>query len=316
MISLNKFYNVKNQKSIKEEYIKTKIEDSYQEQLADYIFLQKKVTSIRKMLPHKSQLSTLDYTKLNKYYNFCKSIIISKKLNKDDDMNRIKQKSSNKKRINDKLEKRLYLSNPFLKKIFLSNEENNNNLNITSLNTENKKESSRYQSAFLRYNNLRNKKRIIDLKNNYINIKSKNDLYKLPKQIKNKYKYNLTNLKTNFIKRNYQIKDKLTKFDEYAKYFMRGLSLSEEQNAYYQKCKKIDISSDDNYNRNMQFDKINSLDYKKNKNKLNKRIRTEISKNVKNSDVKNDLQHNNKGVIFKYSLKNLIKTENPIKILL
>jgi len=315
MINLTNFYNVKNQKRIKEEYIKTKIEDSYQDQLTDYIFLQKKVNSIRNILPHKTQLSTLDYTKLNKYYNFCKSIIISKKLNKEDNMNWIKQNLSHKKRINDNLEKKLYLSNPILKKIFLSHEEDNN-INMTQLNTENKKEGSRYQSSFHRDNNLRNKKGIINLKNTYINFRPKNDLYKLPNQIKNKYKYNLTNIKNNSIKRNYQLKDKMTNFDKFAKYFMRGLSLSEEQNAYYQKCKKIDMSFGENNNMNMKFEKINSFDSKKNKNKLNTRIKTEINKNINNSEYKINSNHKNKCPMFKYSLKNLIKTENPIKILL
>ena len=316
MINLTNFYNVKNQKLLKEEYIKSKIEDSYQDQLTDYIFLQKKVNLIRNILPHKSQLSTLDYTKLNKYYNFCKSIIISKKKNKEDDMNWINKNLSHKKRINNNLDKKLYLSNPVLKKIFLSHEEDNNNINMTELNTEYKKDSSRYQSSFHRNNYLRNKRGVIDLKSTYINFRPKNDLYKLPNQIKNKYKYNLTNLKNNSIKRNYQIKDKMTKFDKFAKYFMRGLSLSEEQNAYYQKCKKIYMSFGDNNNMNMKLERINSFDSKTNKNKINTRIKREINKNINNSEYKNNSHRNKKAAMFKYSLKNLIKTENPIKILL
>jgi len=75
MFNLNQLNNVNDSKSIKEEIIKSKIGDSYQVQLTDYIFLQNKVNSIINILTHKPQLTTLDYTKLNRYYNFSKSII-------------------------------------------------------------------------------------------------------------------------------------------------------------------------------------------------------------------------------------------------
>ena len=306
MFDLKALNNIKNSSLLKEEIIKSKIEDNYQVQLTDYIILQKKVNSIKNILIHKPGLSALDYTKLNKFFNFSKSIIMSKKLNKNDDPNYPMYKSSDKKRIKDKLDKKLYLSNPILKKIFLSNESEEEKM--CQLNTDSNV-SKRYPSAFNRYSNLnQNKKTNLKIKSNYIYRRPKDNLYKLPQQIKNKYSYNLTDLKNNTIKRNYQLKEKMSQFDKFAKYFIRGLSLSEEQNNLYQKCKHTDLSLDDNKSKKTRYVKMNVIN-----DKFDKRLSLEV---FKKRFIHKKKEKNINGALFKYSLRNLLKAENPIKILL
>ena len=306
MFDLKALNNIKKPSLLKEEIIKSKIEDNYQVQLTDYIILQKKVNSIKNILIHKPGLSALDYTKLNKFFNFSKSIIMSKKLNKNDDSNYPMYKSSDKKRIKDKLDKKLYLSNPILKKIFLSNESEEEKM--SQLNTDSNV-SKRYPSAFNRYSNLnQNKKTNLKIKSNYIYRRPKDNLYKLPQQIKNKYSYNLTDLKNNTIKRNYQLKEKMSQFDKFAKYFIRGLSLSEEQNNLYQKCKHTDLSLDDNKRKKTRYVKMNVIN-----DKFDKRLSLEV---FKKRFIPKKKEKNINGALFKYSLRNLLKAENPIKILL
>lgn len=306
MFDLKALNNIKNPALLKEEIIKSKIEDNYQVQLTDYIILQKKVNSIKNLLIHKPDLSELDYTKLNKFFNFSKSIIMSKKLNKNDDSNYLIHKSSGKKRIKDKFDKKLYLSNPILKKIFLSKEEDEEKM--SQLNTDSNI-SKRYLSAFNRYNNLNhNKKTNLKVKSNYIYKRPKDNLYKLPQQIKNKYSYNLTDLKNNTIKRNYLIKEKMSHFDKFAKYFIRGLSLSEEQNNLYQKCKNTDLSLDENKRKKTRYVNMNVIN-----DKFDKRLSLEA---FKKRFISTKKEKNINGALFKYSLRNLLKAENPIKILL
>ena len=231
---------------------------------------------------------------------------MSKKLNKNDDSNYPMYKSSDKKRIKDKLDKKLYLSNPILKKIFLLNESEEEKM--SQLNTDSNV-SKRYPSAFNRYSNLnQNKKTNLKIKSNYIYRRPKDNLYKLPQQIKNKYSYNLTDLKNNTIKRNYQLKEKMSQFDKFAKYFIRGLSLSEEQNNLYQKCKHTDLSLDDNKSKKTRYVKMNVIN-----DKFDKRLSLEV---FKKRFIHKKKEKNINGALFKYSLRNLLKAENPIKILL
>ena len=49
MFNLNTLNNIKNPELIKDEIIKSKIEDNYKEQLTDYIILQKKVNYIKNL---------------------------------------------------------------------------------------------------------------------------------------------------------------------------------------------------------------------------------------------------------------------------
>ena len=306
MFNLNTLNNIKNPELIKDEIIKSKIEDNYKEQLTDYIILQKKVNYIKNLLLHKPRLSALDYTKLNTLYNFSKSIIMSKKSKKNDDLDYSIYKSTDKKRMNNNFGKKFYLSNPILKKIFLSKDED---IKLSLLNTESSVSNKRNQSASQRDENLNHKNINFIFKSNYIYTRPKDNLYKLPKQIKNKYHYNLTDLKNNTIKRNYQLKETMSKFDKYAKNFMRGLSLSEEQNALYQKCKHTDLSLDEDKKKKTKYVKMNLLS-----NKIDKRFSVDvINKKSLNSEKK---EKNINGALFKYSLKNLLKAENPIKILL
>ncbi len=312
MKKLNEMNN--KSKLLKEEIIKSKIEDNYQVQLTDYIYLQNKLESIKNLLIHKPQLSTLDYTKLNKFYNFSKSIIMPKKFNNNDEIDIIKQKTTHKKNSNDNFDKKLYLSNPILKKLFLSigedNMKNNNNDNIIP--------NSRNKSAFIRYNpNLNNKNGMKNLKTIYANFRPKNDLYKLPKQIKNKFIYNLTDIQNNTIKKKYQVNEKLSKFDKYASYFLRGLSLSEEQNMFYQKCKKIDLSANEDQKNKKKYGNLNTFEFKRKNLMLKTRTaRTLLKKknNIRKNEM-NFIQNYNRN-LFKYSLKDLLKTNNPIKIIL
>ena len=169
--------------------------------------------------------------------------------------------------------------------------------------------SKRYPSAFNRYSNLnQNKKTNLKIKSNYIYRRPKDNLYKLPQQIKNKYSYNLTDLKNNTIKRNYQLKEKMSQFDKFAKYFIRGLSLSEEQNNLYQKCKHTDLSLDDNKSKKTRYVKMNVIN-----DKFDKRLSLEV---FKKRFIHKKKEKNINGALFKYSLRNLLKAENPIKILL
>ena len=307
MFNLNTLNNIKNPELIKDEIIKLKIEDNYKEQLTDYIILQKKVNYIKNLLLHKPRLSALDYTKLNTLYNFSKSIIMSKKSKKNDDLDYSIYKSTDKKRMNNNFGKKFYLSNPILKKIFLSKDED---IKLSLLNTESSISNKRNQSASQRDENLNHKNINFIFKSNYIYTRPKDDLYKLPKQIKNKYHhYNLTDLKNNTIKRNYQLKETMSKFDKYAKNFMRGLSLSEEQNALYQKCKHTDLSLDEDKKKKTKYVKMNLLS-----NKIDKRF-SDVVINKKRLNLEKK-EKNINGALFKYSLKNLLKAENPIKILL
>lgn len=305
----------KKSKTLNEEIIKSNIESNYQVQLTDYIYLQKKVSALTNLLIHKPKLSNLDYTKLNKFYHLSKSIIIPKKNNEDNDIDLILPKSPKKNKINDDNNKILYLSNPILKKIFLSNEEDIFGKN--PMNNESGKKSSKYGSAFIRYNNnIKDKNRRIYSNTNYINFRPKNDLYKLPKKIKNQYKYNLTDIKNNSIKRKFQIKETISQFEKYSKYFLRGLSLSEEQNMLYQRCKKIDISLNEEQKNRKKYGNLNSFGYeRKNIKFYTKTVRDEFKKkNIKEKNIIN-IKQNHHRYLFKYSLKNVLNTENPIKIL-
>ena len=305
MFNLNSLNNIKNPELIKDEIIKSKIEDNYKVQLTDYIILQKKVNYIKNLLLHKPRLSELDYTKLNTLYNFSKSIIMPKKSKKNDDLDYSIYKSTDKKRMNNNFNRKFYLSNPILKKILLSKDDN---IKLTLLNIENSLSSKRNQSASQRYGNINHKNINLKFKSNYIYNRPKDNLYKLPQQIKNKYIYNFTNLKNNAIKRNYQLKETISTFDKYEKYFIRGLSLSEEQNALYQKCKNTDLSLDEEQKKKTRYVKKNLLN-----NNIDKRFSVVMNKKKMNSAKKGK---NVNGASFKYSLKKLLKAENPIKIIL
>ena len=148
-------------------------------------------------------------------------------------------------------------------------------------------------------------------------------------------KYNYTNENINFIKNkkriiyninniniknegneenDYYIEEEIN--DKYQKYFLRGLSLSREQNHYYQKCKKIDYLFYDDENNKKEKKKNNkAINNKKNKEK-NIKCRTINFHNFysKDNKDKNILNYNNRKLILKYSLKNLLNIENPIKI--
>ena len=74
----------------------------------------------------------------------------------------------------------------------------------------------------------------------------------------------------------------MSKFDKYAKNFMRGLSLSEEQNALYQKCKHTDLSLDEDKKKKTKYVKMNLLS-----NKIDKRFSVVvINKKSLNSEKK------------------------------
>ena len=105
--------------------------------------------------------------------------------------------------------------------------------------------------------------------------------------------------------------------DKYQKYFLRGLSLSREQSHYYQKCKKIDyLFFDDENTKKDKKKNIKSISNDKYKQKKikSKSITYQNFFGSKDNKDKTTLNHNNKKLILKYSLKNLLNIENPIKI--
>ena len=294
--------NINNFKSLKDEIVKSKVKNSYDSQISDYIYLQNKVNSVKKILTHKPDLGELDYTKLNKYFNCNKRIIISKKREEIDDIDwrtiTINKKNIKKNKNNNKFN----IRNPILQSKLEENK--------TRFNTE-FSDAILYKTFYRTNNSKYDNNKLINIKNNYINLIGKNDLYKLPKQIKNKFEYNLTELQNNSVKRKYEIKKKLNKYDRYAKYFIRGLSLSEAQNIYYQNCKKVEMSLNNDEMKNPKYN-IN-YEFKRSKNKSLTRLQ---SARNKDKNIKSDFVQNYNRALFKYSLKDLINKENPIKIIL
>lgn len=128
------------------------------------------------------------------------------------------------------------------------------------------------------------------------------------------YNLNNINIKEEGNEENDNINEEIN--DKYQKYFLRGLSLSREQNHYYQKCKKIDYLFYDDEIKKNEINKNNktfSNTKLKKKNKKNKIINFQNIFSKDNKD-KNEFNHNNKKLFLKYSLKNLLNIENPIKI--
>lgn len=170
---------------------------------------------------------------------------------------------------------------------------------------------------------------IINNKKKFTNYLEKKNNYILSNKWYMKYNYKYQNV--NFIQKkknkkvNFKKINKIYEMDidnneedlkNYEKYFLRGLSLSKEQNYYYQKCKKIDylFYNDENNNKNGQennFTKINNNDIYNTAKSLNSKFidykRNYIQNKNKNKFIKNK-------ICIKYSLKDLLKTNNPIKI--
>ena len=187
-----------------------------------------------------------------------------------------------------------------------------------------KKKHNNNVSSYLEITNKKNKfSDYLENKNNKImsnlwytkyNYKNENINF-----VKNKkriiYNINNINIKNEGNEENeYYIDEEIN--DKYQKYFLRGLSLSREQNHYYQKCQKIDYLFYDDENNKKEKKKNNkTISNIKNKDK-NIKSRTINFKNFYNKDNKdkNILNHNNRKLILKYSLKNLLNIENPIKI--
>jgi hypothetical protein len=184
---------------------------------------------------------------------------------------------------------------------------NNSNKLSLYLDITNKK------SKFSDYLESKNNKTLSNLW--YTKYKYKNENINF---IKNKkkiiYNVNNINIKDEGDEENDYINEEIN--DKYQKYFLRGLSLSREQNHYYQKCKKIDYLFYDDENNKKDKKKnsktISNTKYKQKNIKSNK-INYQNFFSKENKD-KTTLNHNNKKLILKYSLKNLLNTENPIKI--
>ena len=190
-------------------------------------------------------------------------------------------------------------------KNFCTKKHNNNtslNLDITNKNNN-----------FLDYLENKNNKNISNLW--YTKYKYKNENINFTKN-KKKIIYNINNIniRNEEIEENDSFNEEIN--DKYQKYFLRGLSLSREQNHYYQKCKKIDYLFYDDENTKKEkknnIKKISNTNYKQKK--IKRRTINYQNYFSKDNKDKTTLNHNNKKLILKYSLKNLLNIENPIKI--
>ena len=90
------------------------------------------------------------------------------------------------------------------------------------------------------------------------------------------------------------------------KYFIRGLALNKELAFYYNECKKVDFSNNDDKNKNKYIYNYNKY---RNKNKLY------FQENKNCNKPKNIFKFKkNNGLIIKYSLKNIINNKLPLSI--
>ena len=206
-----------------------------------------------------------------------------------------------------------FIKNNTISKFYQKNKESPNiKLNLKSLNND------------LKYS--RNKG-----ENNKIN----NDLKKLKKSNsivdninrKPNYYFNFENKKNTFLNYRYEYeynkflffkkkryKNKIKENTHYIneikdKYFIRGLALNKELAFYYNECRKVDFSENDNKNN----DNNNIYDNLKSFNK--KRLNFINSKNEFNNKRKNNI-FINKRLKTNYSLKNLVNNKIPVTILI
>lgn len=147
----------------------------------------------------------------------------------------------------------------------------------------------------------------IDKKNIKTNI-SFNPINKIP-YMNNKYGFEYEYDKFLFLRKK-KIKNKIKVQDHYLdkmkeKYFIRGLALNKESAFYYNKCKRVDFSENEEKNKEEKYIYINKLF---NKNKLylgdNKNKISNINKN-------NIIFRSNK-LMVNYSLKNLLNNKIPV----
>jgi hypothetical protein len=343
--------SLKKNNKLKSEIIKTKFEGLYKNQLTEYTKLQNKVNSIKDLLSYKNDLTTPDYSKFDKLFYLKKRINssnynipnyktishkkISSKKNKEKDINTLISLNNSvlKKIFSNQINSKRFLTSSNLlierkrhKNNYAANNTLNSNTTQSNTCTPTKSKSSNRNLLYIptiRINKHENKNFYLENKNNKIKSNLWNMKYNYTNEninfIKNKkriiYNINNINIKNEGKEENdYYIEEEIN--DKYQKYFLRGLSLSREQNHYYQKCKKIDYLFYDDENNKKEKKKNNkAINNKKNKEK-NIKCRTINFHNFysKDNKDKNILNYNNRKLILKYSLKNLLNIENPIKI--
>ena len=98
---------------------------------------------------------------------------------------------------------------------------------------------------------------------------------------------------------------------KYEQFYLRGLTLSSEQNYYYKKCKEIDYLFFDKEESNNDFNNNKELHKKANGLKC---TNLKLKPRMFNNYGKNIFIEKRKKIPVKYCLKDLLTTGNPIKI--
>ena len=299
------------EKPIKLNNIKTIVSKIFNERIEkmnntiynEYMSLQKQVKKIRNLL-NKNNINTLDFSKLNKYYYLNKRIKTPntriKNYNISSSIN-LKNNFSEKKKSNNIP---VYLNNKVLQKV-LNIKKINPISHILIESKTNKRMNTIPNISNSPFLKLKYKE------NPYID---KNYEYKLSKNI-NFFK-NIKKNCFNFNKIDYKnsINDN-EEYITYKNYCLRGLTLTNEQNYYYQKCFSSDYKSFDKETINKSNEKdLNNINNDDNKEftKERKGLKCKII-NLNNREKQNRFNKKN-NFILKYSLKNLINNKSPIKI--
>ena len=307
LVSLNK--KLKNQK----ESIKANLENLTNIQIRENNIITRQINTIKDLLTYKNSLSTPDYSKLNKNFYFNKIIDNDKNYQPNKNYQTFYKFHSEPKLIHSKFKSKIHLSNTFsninkniylIPKYQINRQHQNNIANI---------QEGERSNVSLYFKNMQKAIKFSDY------IKKKNRISKIP-AISLSYKYNNKNL-YNEKKITVKIKanEKEDKENNYEKYILRGLSLTTEQTEYFNKCQDFDYaygfirntSNKNNNNRTRRFFFENT----KNENNSsidNKFNKIEKAAKRKKVDRIKFLKYNNMRI--KYSLNDLLKCKNPIKI--
>ena len=296
-----------------DEIIIAQLKGLYNNQLTEYANLQNKVNTIKDLLIYKHNLKTPNFQKINKYYYLNKRIK-SSNFPKNKNLKQTFRNLSTKKTFINTKKKDSHpgfsLNNAVLKKIFnVKRIDTDSRFSIDSnkknkqLNEISKKSISSY--IYFKQGNSNNSSSHLNKLNKKSSIPDpwyKNYKYQF-KNI-NLFKNNKKNM-NNFNKIN-SYENSIFDFDQedqshkYEKFYLRGLTLSTEQNYYYKKCKEIDYLFYDKDEKNND-----------NKDSYNK---TNMKPQMYNKSGKNKFIEKRNKISVKYCLRDLLNTGNPIKI--
>lgn len=302
----NPYINLKNQR----ETLRANLTNLTDIQIRENNTITRQINTIKDLLTYKNNLSAPDYSKINRNFYFNKIIDYNKSY-KSNKMNQTFYKfNSAPKFLNSKLKSRIRLSNTsskINKNIYLIPKCQINRQHQNSLA---KIQEGELSNISLYFKNMQKALRFSDY------IQKKNRISKMP-TISVSYKYNNQNLyNDNKLKIKIKANEKEDKSIDYDKYILRGLSLTTEQTEYFNKCQDVDCgyigNSSSKKNNNMKgiFSENNKDENNNNiDNKFNKKGKSMKNKNF--GDIK-FLKYNN--IKIKYSLNDLLKCKNPIKI--